>query len=116
MRELKIFRSMPTILAMLRTSACRSARTAGSKAWNRITPMAITWKCTGAFTTRSATATFRMHFCTVPGEHDSDIQIALKTSASLIENNIIERTHIAIMLEWGAAGNVISYNYTNGRV
>lgn len=49
-----------------------------------------------------------------PGQHDSDIQIALKTSASLIENNIVERTHQAIMLEWGAAGNVISYNYTMG--
>jgi hypothetical protein len=49
-----------------------------------------------------------------PGEHDSDIQIARKTSASLVENNIIERTHLAIMLEWGTAGNVISYNYTTG--
>ncbi len=49
-----------------------------------------------------------------PGTHDSDIQIAFKTSASLIENNIIERTHVSIMLEWGAAGNVVSYNYTHG--
>ena len=49
-----------------------------------------------------------------PGQHDSDIQIAFKTSASLIENNIIERTHVAIMLEWGAAGNVIGYNFTTG--
>lgn len=49
-----------------------------------------------------------------PGTHDSDIQIALKTSASLIENNIVERTHEAIMLEWGAAGNVVAYNYTMG--
>lgn len=49
-----------------------------------------------------------------PGEHDSDIQIAHKTSASLVENNIIERTHIAVMLEWGAAGNVVAYNYTMG--
>lgn len=50
----------------------------------------------------------------VPGEHDSDIQIAFKTSASLVENNIIERTHVAVMLEWGAAGNVVAYNYTTG--
>lgn len=49
-----------------------------------------------------------------PGERESDIQIASKTSASLIENNIIERTHSAIMLEWGAAGNVIAYNFTTG--
>jgi hypothetical protein len=57
---------------------------------------------------------FSNAFLHSPGEHDSDIQIARKTSASLIENNIIERTHLAIMLEWGAAGNVISYNYTMG--
>lgn len=50
----------------------------------------------------------------LPGAHDSDIQLALKTSASLVENNIIERTHTAVMLEWGAAGNVIAYNYTMG--
>ncbi|HVX56544.1 MAG TPA: hypothetical protein VHA37_02325, partial [Candidatus Saccharimonadales bacterium] len=50
----------------------------------------------------------------VPGGHDSDLQVALKTSASRIENNIIERTHEAVMLEWGAAGNVIAYNYTMG--
>jgi PST family polysaccharide transporter len=49
-----------------------------------------------------------------PGTHDSDIQIAFKTSASLVENNIIERTHASVMLEWGAAGNVVSYNYTMG--
>jgi len=49
-----------------------------------------------------------------PGQHDSDLQIAFKTSASLIENNIVERTHVAIMLEWGAAGNVVAYNYTTG--
>lgn len=49
-----------------------------------------------------------------PGEHDSDLQIGYKTSASLIENNIIDRTHAAIMLEWGAAGNVVAYNYSTG--
>jgi len=50
----------------------------------------------------------------VPGAHDSDIQLALKTSATRVENNIIERTHDAVMLEWGAAGNVIAYNYMMG--
>jgi hypothetical protein len=49
-----------------------------------------------------------------PGSHDSDVVLAIKTSASLVENNIIERTHAAIMLEWGAAGNVVAYNYTEG--
>ena len=49
-----------------------------------------------------------------PGTHDSDIQMGFKTTASLVENNIIERTHVAVMLEWGAAGNVVAYNYTMG--
>ena len=57
---------------------------------------------------------FSNAFLHTPGTHDSDIQIALKTSASLVENNIIERTHQSVILEWGAAGNVISYNYTMG--
>lgn len=49
-----------------------------------------------------------------PGPHDSDIRLALKTSASLIENNIIDRTHQAILVQYGPAGNVIAYNYTTG--
>lgn len=49
-----------------------------------------------------------------PGSHDSDIDLAYKTSASLVQNNIIERAHASIMMEWGAAGNVIGYNYTEG--
>lgn len=49
-----------------------------------------------------------------PGDTDSDIFIVNNTSASLVENNIIERAHTAIMLNWGAAGNVIAYNYDEG--
>jgi hypothetical protein len=49
-----------------------------------------------------------------PGTYDSDVDLAYKTSATLVENNIVERTHVAIMMEWGAAGNVIGYNYTEG--
>ena len=90
---LKIFRCTPTTPAMRRTSACRNAPTAGSRAWNRTTPMAITLKCIGAFTTRSATATFRMRFCTVPEFMIPIFKSHSKTSASLIENNIVERTH-----------------------
>jgi len=57
---------------------------------------------------------FSNAFLHTPGQHDSDVLLNNKTSASLVENNIIERTHVAIMLEWGAAGNVIAYNYTEG--
>jgi hypothetical protein len=48
------------------------------------------------------------------GNTDSDVFIVDKTSASLVENNIVERGHVAILLNWGSAGNVISYNYTQG--
>jgi hypothetical protein len=46
-----------------------------------------------------------------PGTCDSDLQIANKTSGALVQNNIFERLHESVMLEWGAAGNVIGYNY-----
>lgn len=46
-----------------------------------------------------------------PGSTDADIFIANKTSATLVENNVLRRLHQSIMLNWGAAGNVIAYNY-----
>jgi hypothetical protein len=49
-----------------------------------------------------------------PGTHDSDIRLALKTTATLVENNIVERTHQSVLLQYGAAGNVVAYNYTTG--
>ena len=57
---------------------------------------------------------FSNSYLHTPGEHDTNIRIGLKTSASLIENNIIERGHESVMLQWGAAGNVIAYNYMMG--
>ena len=49
-----------------------------------------------------------------PGAYDSDVFLADKTSASLIENNIVERGHVSLMFDWGPAGNVLAYNYTEG--
>jgi len=46
---------------------------------------------------------FSNAFLHTPGTYDSDIQLALKTSATLVENNILARTHVSIMFEWGAA-------------
>lgn len=46
-----------------------------------------------------------------PGSTDADIFVANKTSGTLIENNTLRRLHQSIMLNWGAAGNVIAYNY-----
>jgi Pectate lyase superfamily protein len=47
-----------------------------------------------------------------PGTHDSDIHIALNTTASLVENNIVVLG--SLTLGSGAAGNVVSYNYWAG--
>jgi hypothetical protein len=49
-----------------------------------------------------------------PGTTDNDIFIDSKTSSSQVVNNIVERGHSSIMLNWGAAGNVVAYNYTEG--
>ncbi|HYM26314.1 MAG TPA: glycosyl hydrolase family 28-related protein, partial [Vicinamibacterales bacterium] len=48
------------------------------------------------------------------GSNDSDVFIASGTTASLIQNNIIERGHVGIMFDSGPAGNVVAYNYTEG--
>ena len=48
------------------------------------------------------------------GSTDADIFVADKTSGTLIENNTLRRLHQSIMLNWGASGNVISYNYIDG--
>ena len=45
------------------------------------------------------------------GRTDADIFITDKTSGTLVENNALRRLHQSIMLNWGAAGNVIAYNY-----
>jgi hypothetical protein len=49
------------------------------------------------------------------GTNDSNITVRTFTSGSLIQNNILERGHFPLMLEWGAAGNVIAYNYIFGQ-
>src|SRR5206468_10462431 len=49
-----------------------------------------------------------------PGGTDSDVLLTDKTTASLVQNNIVERAHVAIMAKDGAAGDVIAYNYTHG--
>jgi hypothetical protein len=49
-----------------------------------------------------------------PGSFDSDVVLRNKTTGFLVQNNILERLHVSIMLEWGPAGNVIAYNYMFG--
>jgi hypothetical protein len=55
---------------------------------------------------------FHDAFTHAPGQTDADVFIADKSSGLLIENNIMRRMHVSIMLNWGAAGNVIAYNYS----
>jgi hypothetical protein len=55
---------------------------------------------------------FHDAYAHTPGQTDADVFIADKSSGLLIENNIMRRMHVSIMLNWGAAGNVIGYNYS----
>jgi hypothetical protein len=48
------------------------------------------------------------------GGTNNCLYIGHKTSGMLIENNIFERLQLGVMLGWGAAGNVIGYNYGTG--
>jgi hypothetical protein len=49
-----------------------------------------------------------------PGVYDDALKLKYKASANLIENNIFWRMHTSIMVNDGAAGNVIGYNYSTG--
>lgn len=49
-----------------------------------------------------------------PGTYDSCVSVRNKTTGLLMQNNILERLHVSIMIEWGAAGNVFAYNYMQG--
>lgn len=46
-----------------------------------------------------------------PGTFDGDVDLSQWTTQALVENNIMERGHNSAMLQWGAAGNVLAYNY-----
>ena len=49
------------------------------------------------------------------GQYDSDVNLADKVTGMVVENDIFDRLHVAnVMLEWGAAGNVVAYNYSTG--
>ena len=49
-----------------------------------------------------------------PGAYDSSLDVRTKTTSTLIQNNIFERLHASVMLEWGATGNVVAHNYFLG--
>lgn len=41
------------------------------------------------------------------------INVAYKSCANLVENNILLRGHAHVLVNWGSSGNVISYNYSD---
>ena len=57
---------------------------------------------------------FHDAFKHAPGQYDSSVDVRSKSTGILVENNILRRLHVALMLEWGAAGNVLAYNYDSG--
>jgi hypothetical protein len=57
---------------------------------------------------------FSNSYLHTPGTYDSCVSIRNKTTGLLMQNNILERLHVSIMLEWGASGNVLAYNYMQG--
>ncbi|MDR3723306.1 MAG: hypothetical protein P4K83_02300 [Terracidiphilus sp.] len=54
---------------------------------------------------------FSNAFQHAPGLTDSNVRLQLKTTGVLVQNNIFERLHSSIMMNWGVAGNVLAYNY-----
>jgi hypothetical protein len=54
---------------------------------------------------------FHDAFHRLPGQTDTDVFLASKTTATLVENNVFWRLHTGVMLNWGAAGNAIAYNF-----
>jgi len=70
----------------------------------------ITW----SFHDEVINSYFSNAFLHTPGAFDSTVDVSNKSTGCLIQNNIFERLHNSIMLEWGAAGNVVGYNYTIG--
>lgn len=45
------------------------------------------------------------------GQTDDSVRIVSGSTYCLVENNILRRLHVPLMLEWGGGGHVIGYNY-----
>jgi hypothetical protein len=45
------------------------------------------------------------------GTFDGDVDLSVRATLGLVENNIMLRGHNSLMVQWGANGNVIGYNY-----
>jgi hypothetical protein len=57
---------------------------------------------------------FSGSFLHSPGTYDSNVDIRSYSSGWLVQNNILERGHFPLMMEWGTNGGVAAYNYALG--
>lgn len=57
---------------------------------------------------------FHDAFSHASGSTDADIALRNYSTAILVQNNVLERLHAGVLVEWGASGNVIAYNYMDG--
>lgn len=57
---------------------------------------------------------FSNAFNHTPGDSDSDLAVRYFSTGNLVQNDIFERLHVSVMLEWAPSGNVIAYNYMFG--
>ncbi|MGC4119813.1 MAG: glycosyl hydrolase family 28-related protein [Myxococcales bacterium] len=57
---------------------------------------------------------FRDAYFHAAGNRDNSCELTYKTSHTLVVDNIFERLLCGVMLNRGAAGNVIAYNFTTG--
>lgn len=48
-----------------------------------------------------------------PGQFDCTLQLQCATSSCLVENNIMRRLHVGVMLSKGGGGDVVAYNFIN---
>lgn len=56
---------------------------------------------------------FSNAFTHSPGT-DAVVQLGYRSTGNLVQNNILERLHSSLIIEQGAVGNVIAYNYGQG--
>jgi hypothetical protein len=57
---------------------------------------------------------FHDAFSHTPGATDADIALRNYSTMILVQNNVLQRLHAGVTLEWGASANVIAYNYMDG--
>ena len=58
---------------------------------------------------------FHDGFAHGPGQHDDTIIFQCGSTSNLVENNIMRRLHVGIMVKDGGGGHVIAYNFFNNQ-